>query len=246
MKQPYLIFDAGGVLVFPDFHYLSLVAAEAGIQITVEQLFLAHCMLILDLDHRTKNLGYLADPFPNGYIKTLLKGLQLDPQILDRLAQTIEERNQDKSLWESTYPWVADTLKTLRSAGYGLSVISNADGRVELILESLGLRAHFDQVFDSHHLKVSKPDRRIFDIALDKLQLQPQNALYIGDVFYIDVWGANQAGIGCIHLDPKDLYQDWPGVHLPTIAQLPDWLTEYHQKPKRFDLYPGKNLSISY
>ena len=88
--------------------------------------------------------------------------------------------------------------------------------------------------------------QRIFLTALEQLGLDPDDAIYIGDVFYIDVWGANQAGLRCIHLDPKNLYSDWPGVHLPTIAHLPTWLSEIQLNENQNNFYPAIDLKISY
>jgi HAD superfamily hydrolase (TIGR01549 family) len=246
MNKPYLFFDAGGTLAFPDFPYITRIASSAGLELSPEQLFQAHCAMILDLDQRAQSSGHLADPFPNGYVRTLLNPLVSQPAILDTIVPLILERDRTQSLWTTTHPWVSATLDSLKAAGYGMSVISNSDGRVGEILSSLGLRPYFDQVFDSHALGVSKPSRRIFQIALQTLDIQPEEALYIGDVYYIDVWGANQAGLGCIHLDPQEYYQGWPGVHLPTVAHLPAMLAHYRHRPDNFNLHPTRQITISF
>jgi putative hydrolase of the HAD superfamily len=159
-------------------------------------------------------------------------------QQVKSLTQMADLRNQNISLWEFTYQWVSTALSQLSDLDYPMAVISNADGRVEKSLGDLGLSIYFNRVFDSHHLGVEKPDRGIFDFALSELGLQPNEAIYIGDVFFIDVWGANQAGIGGIHLDPLGLYTKWPGVHLPDISHLADWLRHYQFDPGKFDLFP--------
>jgi putative hydrolase of the HAD superfamily len=246
MDKPYLLFDAGGTLVFPDFTLISEVAYQFGFQVTVEQLFLAHCKLIHSLDTQTRETGHLSDPFPNGYARTLLKSQLPDSDLLEALVLIIEKRNRSLSLWSSTHPWVPETLKSLSQSGYEMSVISNSDGRVEEILEYLSLRTFFHTVFDSHRLNVSKPDRRIFEIALENLKINPQDALYIGDVYFIDVWGANQAGLGCIHLDPQGFYRDWPGVHLPSITHLPGWLRNDNRSTQRLALNSAQNMSITF
>lgn len=246
MTKPYLFFDAGGTLVFPDFSYIAQIASAAGLALTHEELFQAHCSLILDLDCRTRTSGHLADPFPNGYTRTLLKPLASQPAILDTIVPVLLERDRTQPLWATTHPWVSATLDSLRAAGYPMSVISNSDGRVEEILSSLGLRPYFEQVFDSHTLGVSKPDRRLFELALQTLNIQPPEAIYIGDVYFIDVWGANQAGLGCIHLDAQGYYQDWPGVHLPMVSHLPAMLAHYRHRPANFDLHPTRNISITF
>lgn len=246
MNKPYLLFDAGGTLVFPDFPYIAQLVSVDGISLTPEQLFQTHCDLILDLDNRTRASGHLADPFPNGYSRTLLEPMIPQPAILNNIIPTLQARDRERSLWATTHPWVFAALDSLRAAGYPMSVISNSDGRVEEILTALGLRPYFEQVFDSHVLGVSKPNRRIFEIALKTLEVSPQQAVYIGDVYYIDVWGANQAGLGCVHLDPQGYYQDWPGVHIPSVAHLPAMLAHFRSRPANLDLHPTRNITITF
>lgn len=224
MTKPYLLFDAGGTLVFPDFEFLTQTAASVGIEISQKQLFETHCDLILALDVQTKKRGFLIDPFPNGYTQCLFDDFVENPKIMGAIVEQVEARDQIRPLWASTHPWVAQSLSCLKSAGYQMSVISNSDGRVEQILTDLNLRNFFMQVFDSAILGVSKPDVRIFEIALAELNLAPKEAIYIGDVFSIDVLGANQAGLTAIQLDPLGLYKDWPGYRIPTIAHLENWL----------------------
>ena len=48
----------------------------------------------------------------------------------------------------------------------------------------------------------------------------------MGDVYYVDVLGANQVGMAALHLDRYGLYEGWPGYRIPTIAALPDFLAQ--------------------
>lgn len=244
--KPFLFFDAGGTLVFPEFEYFSTVALDFGIDLTPELLFDTHNKLIFKIDNRTRQTGHLADPYPDGYAYTLFSKLIQDPKALSKIVETLNIRNQKKSLWTSTYPWVGETISTLTNQGYRVSVISNADGRVEQILKDVNLDHHFEKIFDSSLVGVSKPDKKFFEIALNAHNLQPEKALYIGDTYYYDVWGANSAGLGCIHLDPLDLYQSWPGTHIPSIAQLPDWLSANMENPKNYDIHPAKNFPLTF
>jgi FMN phosphatase YigB (HAD superfamily) len=89
-----------------------------------------------------------------------------------------------------------------------------------------------------------KPDRKIFELALDELDLKPQEALYIGDIYYVDVWGANQAGIGAVHLDQQGLYQGWAGAHLPSVGELPEWLAQFNGQIPPETLFPAQGFEI--
>ncbi len=100
---------------------------------------------------------------------------------------------------------VPDALERLHAAGFGLAVVSNANGTVRERLRLLGLGRFFPIVVDSHEERIEKPDPRIFLPALRALDVPPSRALYVGDLFHIDVLGARAAGIDAVLLDRYDL-----------------------------------------
>ena len=53
---------------------------------------------------------------------------------------------------------------------------------------------------------MEKPDARIFALALERLEAVAAESLYVGDIFSIDIEGANGAGLSAILLDPLDRY----------------------------------------
>ena len=85
-----------------------------------------------------------------------------------------------------------EALARLRAAGIRLGIVSNSDGRVEQALEAAGLRDYFDVVVDSALVGVEKPDPAIFRAALDALGVAAGEALYVGDLYEVDVLGARR------------------------------------------------------
>ena len=63
-------------------------------------------------------------------------------------------------------------------------------------------------MIDSHVVGVEKPDARIFHLALDACGARREQAVFIGDIYEIDVQGARNAGITPLLLDPLGLYGD--------------------------------------
>jgi putative hydrolase of the HAD superfamily len=239
--KPYLLFDAGGTLVFPDQSFLIQQAQTYGLQLSHEQLFIGHCQLIYDLDRYADEHGQLPPVWPQGYVLALLEKLGLTGPAVKAIDQASQARNRHQSLWAFTFDWMSEALSQLARHGYQMSVISNSDGRARDTLAAVGLDHYFEQIFDSTLLGVEKPDPAIFKIALRELNLLPAEALYIGDVYHIDVAGANRAGLGCLHLDPLGLYAAWPGVHLPDVRHLPAWLARYEANPVAYDLFPTQS-----
>ena len=244
-QKPYLLFDAGGTLVFPDQSFLIEQASLVDISLSHTQLFDGYCRLIYALDCQARANGGRppSQPWPRGYVGALLEWLDITGPAGDAILAAGQARHRQKNLWTFTFSWVPETLNRLAGQGYQMSVISNSDGRTEMLLNETGLGRYLERVYDSHLLGLEKPDPALFSTALADLGLPPGEALYVGDVFTIDVVGANRAGLGGIHLDPMGLYTGWPGVHLPDVRHLPDWLAGYMANPAAFDLFPGNHLA---
>src|SRR5262249_1397802 len=72
--------------------------------------------------------------------------------------------------------------------------------------EATGLTAHLDFVIDSGLVGVEKPDPRIFRLGLDAAKVNAHEAVYVGDLYSVDVLGARAAGIEGVLLDPRGLW----------------------------------------
>ena len=94
------------------------------------------------------------------------------------------------------YPHVKMVLNRLLRDGYGLVVVSDAP-RFEawLRLCRLGLQHHFDRVFTYDDTGARKPDPLPFQMALDELDVRPDQAVMIGDWPTRDIRGAKDLGL---------------------------------------------------
>jgi putative hydrolase of the HAD superfamily len=97
------------------------------------------------------------------------------------------------------YDDVAPTLEGLRRAGVPATVVSNADYTLPEMLASAGVSV--ERVFSSAATGYSKPDPRIFEIALDALGVDAGAALHVGDTPAADGAGAAAAGVDVRILD---------------------------------------------
>ena len=119
-----------------------------------------------------------------------------------------------------------DVLRELKRRGYRLGVISNADGTVERLLDDMGLLGHFEFVIDSTSVGVEKPDPRIFRMALERMGIEPHEAVYVGDVYEIDVAGARAAGIRAFLIDPLMRLGHLDCDRIASLTELPARLAE--------------------
>lgn len=96
-------------------------------------------------------------------------------------------------------PESLSVLTELRRRGFKLGVITN--GREEIqgpVIRRLGLTELLDVTLISEREGVRKPDRRIFERALARLDLRPEDAWYVGDHPGTDVAGAVGAGLSAV------------------------------------------------
>jgi putative hydrolase of the HAD superfamily len=68
------------------------------------------------------------------------------------------------------------------------------------------MNTHIDSCFDiiiiSEEVGLSKPDKRIFELALNKLNVQPETTLFVGDDIEKDIGGCQNANIKGIWFNP--------------------------------------------
>ena len=102
-------------------------------------------------------------------------------------------------VWE-LFPEVCAVLEALRTH-YRLGIISNFDGRLRAILQHLGIARYFEPIVISSEVGADKPDRWIFQHALEIAGLPPGDALHVGDDPVCDWQAAEAAGLRCFRLE---------------------------------------------
>jgi putative hydrolase of the HAD superfamily len=223
-----VLFDVGNTIFHLDYAFIVSVLAEHGHQTTPRWLRYAeyHAKEAIDraLASHTPDFVLWRDDAARrpSYFATVLEALGIPPDETKRVLDALEEHNRARCLWRVMEPDTPAVLDALAARGFALGVVSNADGRVEADLVRAGLRDRFATVVDSHVVGVEKPDPAIFRIALKRMGAEAGTALYVGDVFSIDVLGARRAGLAAALIDPLGGY---PGaVDCPRIRRLADLL----------------------
>jgi len=230
--------------MFIDQDILSQILASFGCDMPGACLYSEHFHAIHWFDSYIRDHGRFPPSMGKPYTQLLFELAGVPEHIAAPAALVAEERHREKNLWTYTFPWAEEALARLLSDGYRLSVISNADGRVQQQLDDIGMSPYFERVFDSELVGVSKPDPAIFQLALEELGLRSEDALFVGDMFYIDVWGANRVGMPAVHMDPLGLYVGWAGEHIQDLSLLPEWLRRYAGNGAGFDTLPLKSFAL--
>jgi HAD superfamily hydrolase (TIGR01509 family) len=213
MERPYLLLDAGGTLVYPHAMHIRRACASRGCAVTEDDLFSAFFRAIKAVDERLKS-GARLKPVDE-FLGDLIVDAGASRETAGSALFEAKRLCAPSSLWTYALPWTRAALERLR--GFRMAVISNSDGTVRRQMQELQLLPHFEAVFDSEELGVSKPDPHFFQAVLSELRVDASECVCVGDVMMVDVVGANAAGIRAIHLDPLGLYGDWPGMHAKSL-----------------------------
>jgi putative hydrolase of the HAD superfamily len=138
---------------------------------------------------------------------------------MSEVRECLRRMHGERHLWCAVQERTHESLTRLRAAGLRLGIVSNSDGRVEQALAAAGLRDYFDVVIDSSLVGIEKPDPGIFLAALDALGVAPEEALYVGDLYEVDVLGARAAGMEAVLLSSCG---SQPGRPCRTAASIDD------------------------
>jgi putative hydrolase of the HAD superfamily len=124
------------------------------------------------------------------------------------------------------YPDVREVVEELRRH-YALGVISDAQSAYAVPeLRTAGLGECFATIIVSGDYGYRKPDPRLFAAALHALDVRPDQAIYVGNDMYCDIFGAQQAGLRTVFWPTqfgKKAYADVaPDYIIYRFAQLPE------------------------
>lgn len=121
-------------------------------------------------------------------------------RIPERLAGTLDLIIENWDRYMTDLPGMCDLVRRLSEKGYCIYLLSNVSVRFERIRESFPALRYMKGAVLSACEKVTKPDRRIYEILLDRYQLDSARSVFIDDV-QANVEGAESAGICGIRFD---------------------------------------------
>ncbi|HYB71270.1 MAG TPA: HAD-IA family hydrolase [Candidatus Bathyarchaeia archaeon] len=204
-----VIFDAGNTLLRMDYATIAAHLAGRGRSVTPAQVEEAELRARVRLDpHLVRRAASTESRDTIGrYLRYLLEHLAItDEGEIEAIARWRRGYNLPVGLWTQADPEALAALRAVREAGLVAGVISNSNGSVHSMLEALGLTDHLQFVIDSALVGVEKPDPRIFELGLRAAGVSAGEAVYVGDLYSVDVLGARGAGLEAILLDPLGLW----------------------------------------
>lgn len=124
---------------------------------------------------------------------------------------------------------VLEALDTLKSNGLLLGLITNCRPPIPSAFLQSSLAQYIDVPVFSCEERIRKPSRRIYQIAYERLKVEPQECLYVGDGSGEELTGAAAVGMLPIlkRADLTDVYdphrpdvENWQGIAIDEISEL--------------------------
>lgn len=214
-----VLFDAGNTLVFLDYDRMALgVGAALNLPLTGEGLAAHAAEAASAMEASTGTDQDRAAV----YLEALFRLARVPATRMGEVRECLRQMHGERHLWCSVREHTHDALARLRAAGLRLGIVSNSDGRVDQALSAAGLREYFDVVIDSSVFGTEKPDPAIFRAALEVLDVAPEEALYVGDLYDVDVVGARAAGMEAVLLTSGGMERNPPCRTAASIDELVD------------------------
>jgi putative hydrolase of the HAD superfamily len=165
-----------------------------------------------------RNTGPIAE-----HLRALFAELGVEPD-LDEVLTMRRERAKRTLI---PRPEALPTLEELRRRGHLLGMISVCTEDVPQVWDETPLGRTFDATVFSCDVGISKPDPRIYEIACERLGVEPGESLFVGDGANDELPGAERAGMTALQLrapgeELTEHGQRWQGASIELLSEVLD------------------------
>lgn len=231
-RPPAVLLDVGGVFLLPSREHIRSALSQVGHTVASDDAidrahYVSARVFPMDLEGEE-----FMGPYWHEYLEVYATTLEV-PE--DRVPEAVEHlRNEyvTGGLWSYEIEGAREGFRHLEKTGVTVGIVSNSDGTIGARLHEMeicqvgpgpGVDVHC--LIDSGQVGVEKPDPRIFEIALDSLDLPPEEIWYVGDTPAFDVVGARRAGLRPILMDPFDVNGDFGVPCVRSLGEVADLIT---------------------
>lgn len=214
----FIFFDVGNTLLFPNRpRMLAPLPAEKHPSLERWQA----------IERRTKqkfDAGMMGGKVDHGFWWTFHTDLLEQANALnDGVRDQIVANTQNSANWDQILPGTRDALVRI-ARHYEMAVISNADGRIDAVLQRCAIADCFASITDSGIVGHEKPHPAIFQAALHAMNATAAESLYVGDVYSVDYVGATSAGMQAVLFDVSGAYREQEFPRVESLRELESWL----------------------
>lgn len=225
-----LIFDAGGVLVWPrlgqwnlPFRAAEILGPERAADLTTDRFnhardrllyWLDESRLVTDLEHeRLLRRGFVLE-------LNRAMGWHMSDAEITALTDDFTDNINRYGFFDDLVPWL-----TRWSKQYRLAVLSDAMPSIILFLEQYGIAPLFSEIVISTHVGATKPDPRMYAEVLRRLNADPADCLFVDDRA-CNVEGAVRCGLRAVQMSRPEFPADplWDGPVARSFSELNTYL----------------------
>jgi len=213
-----ILIDVGGPLV--DDHDFYSVTDRLGME-----LLASTGQQVGEEQYREVLNSFTSRCFPSPRSATLWHFVRPDLTRYRRLKETIRERRR----WTPRLrPEALEAVEAL-AQHYKLGLAGNQPARIKDLLDPSGLLEHFRFQQVSEEMGVTKPNPQFFQMILDSLEVEPREAVMVGDRLDHDIYPPKLMGIKTIRVlvgpyamqEPPTPFHE-PDITISSVAKLPD------------------------
>ena len=122
-------------------------------------------------------------------------------------------------------PDAVETLAELRRRGHRLGLISVCTEDVPYVWDDTPLAGTLDETIFSCDVGLSKPDPRIYELACERLEVEPAECLFVGDGANDELPGAERAGMTAVQLrvpgeELTESGKKWQGASIQHLGEV--------------------------
>jgi 2-haloacid dehalogenase len=207
---------------------------------------------LFDINSVTKQycneLGDLSNPFSNlwrskqleySWLRSLMKRYEdfwcVTEESLDYALDYFNIKNESLKIkllksYENIncYEEVPNTLSKLKEQGISIAILSNASpNMLNMAIKNSKIDCHVDFCFSAHHLKIYKPHPTVYNLVLEKYDLNKNEILFVSSNSW-DVAGAKSFGFNVSWINrfnnKKEVLPFESDVELKSLLDLPNIL----------------------
>ena len=205
MEKPKMVlFDYGQTLV-AEQKFDGVKGTEAVLQYATKNKYhLTAEQVQAKADELNREAGRF-DPEKRHLLQIEIPNTMLTPYLYESqgIEIALSSAEIDTVFWNAAAPGaptegIERFLEYLKDKGIRTGVISNISYDPSVVAERINRllpENAFEFILTSSHFMFRKPNKRIFDLALEKAGLQPGEVWYVGDQYECDVKGSLHAGL---------------------------------------------------
>jgi len=210
MNTPYIFFDVANTLLEKRelYEVMLSVLKPDGFKGSLHDIQKTHRLVSEKTKFPPKTDDTFYRTFNTRFVRAL--GMQISDGLLHRISAACRD-----------LPWRAyPDVVCLKDIPYPKGIISNWDTTLPEKVHDL-LPYTFFPIIGSAVVGVSKPDKKIFQIALQEANVAPAQCWYIGDSLIQDMEPATRIGMHVILIDRYAVHPEYTGVRIQSLLELP-------------------------